>query len=106
LIIDMCLASHNLWRQITLHLEGLDNPGSPGHSCRVTLQHTEAYRVTRAPVPGHPPKLHWLRWHRSDRCLSPVRPVTTPWPILVIFPWVSKCITNFRPATKDKALLY
>jgi hypothetical protein len=70
----MCLVSHNLQCQIILLLEGLDNPGSPCHMSRVTLQHTEAYRVTRSLVPGHPPKRTCCvytgqtgAYHQSDR---------------------------------------
>jgi hypothetical protein len=85
LIIDMCLASHNLQRQTTLLLDDLGNLGSPGHSCRVTLQHTEAYRVTRALVPGHPAARRGVPGHPGTRAgspaqfalaaLAPVRPV-------------------------------
>jgi hypothetical protein len=121
LLIEMCLVSHNLRRQITLLLEGLYNPESPCHGSRVTLQHTEAYRVTRSLVSGHPAayrgvpghpgtragsptQLHLLRWHRSDRCLSPLRLVTTTWhhfgDFSFHFPWVSECITYLNPATR------
>jgi hypothetical protein len=84
-LIEVYWVSHNLWLQITIFLESLVNPGSPGHWGRVTLQHTEAYWVTRAQVLGHPPAAS-LGQHRSDRCLSPVRSVTTSLQFLVILP--------------------
>jgi hypothetical protein len=93
LLIEMCWVSHNLWRQITLFLESWVNPGSPDHRGRVTLQHTEAYQVTRAQVPGHLPKCsYWVgtgqtgACHRSDQW----PPVFTH---LVIFPFLSlECV--------------
>jgi hypothetical protein len=97
----MCWVPHNLWRQITLFLESWVNSGSPDHRGRVTLQHTEAYQVTRAHVPGHPPKCsYWVgtsqtgAYHRSDRW----PPVYT---FLVIFlvPWIREYVTNLNPAT-------
>jgi hypothetical protein len=98
--IEMCSVSHNLRRQIILLLEGLDNPGSPGHRSRVTLQ---AYRVTRALVPGHPSKCTCCvdtgqtgACHRSDQW----PPIDT---ILVIFaflfPRMCGCVPNLNPAT-------
>jgi hypothetical protein len=68
LLIEMCLVFHNLRRQITLLLKSWVNPGSPGHRSQFTLQHTEAYRVTRAQEPGHPPT--------ASLGPAPVRPVT------------------------------
>jgi hypothetical protein len=101
LLIEMCWVSHNLWRQITLFLESWVNPGSPGHRGQVTLQHTEAYRVTRAQVPGYPPIVSLGR-HRSDRCLSPVRPVTASahscGDFALLVPWMCEYVTNSSPA--------
>jgi hypothetical protein len=92
-LLEVTLIKNLLWHQITLFLEGWVTPGSPGHRGRVTLQHTEAYRVTRAQVLGHPPKQpYWVdigqtgAYHQSDQW----PPVHNP---LVILPFLSlKCV--------------
>jgi hypothetical protein len=69
LLIEMCLVSHYLWRQITHFLESWVTPGLPGHRGRVTLQHTDAYRVTRTQVSGHPPQqTHWAGTGQTGAC--------------------------------------
>jgi hypothetical protein len=98
-----------VWRQTTLFLESWVNPGSLGHRGRVTLQHTEAYRVIRAQMPGHPTNCLTGR-HRSDWCLSPVRPVTSSAHLFgdftLLVPWMCEYVTNLSPATwKGNALL-
>jgi hypothetical protein len=96
----MCWVSHNLWRQITLFLESWVNPGSPGHRSRVTLQHTEAYRVTRAQVTGHPPT--------ASLGPTPVRPVHVTGQtssdhsfgdFALLVPWMREYFCYLSPAT-------